>query len=708
MELSQTPNGNPQPLQCAIIDIFLWLLLFLLPSEGGLFDGIPIGPVEALGLALVVWIAAHRVRPAGSLLAGAAAVAALVASLAVPGEPGLHARYFAGGSASAQHERSTEFADPNFTRIDARLSFSPGSRDFPLSFFNDHTRFNFIGPGQPDRRKLSFAAVWSGWVWTTAGTHTFFLQSPGAAAQLAIDSSPIASATAESPNATADVALAAGWHRLYISLSSPYGAPRDFAAGEMSNGVRQPFDGGSTRTERIDARQRFVARMLRIIKPMLDLVTMAWLGIIAGLLLTRHLGELCQQGLAARRAALHVFIAATTIEALRFAWPWAERLRIMVAGDDTMVYEAYARDILLHGLLMNQGAPLGQGEPFYYQAFYPYFLAATHAVFGENVFGALFVQRCLVAATALALARVAMLVGGTSIWPTALGVAAGVVYWKLAPISRDLLSESLYVPLLAWWALATIELGERPTVRRAAIAGGTGGFTAITRSTVLLAWPFVWAAVCRRLRRAPRRAHLIGVLVTLSLTVFSLIAVRNALVSHRFVPMPTEFGITLRGGNEPPGDLVLRLESRQWLYDMIGADGHTVEVLEYALDRPAAFSRNMWNKVLFVLGFYDSYAPGWGYSPVYIAIWIGGLAGAVLLARRGALTSTAAIPLMIALTQFVALVVVYPKGERLIVPIHTLLVPYAAVTADHLLRAVIRPAMTSAAPTRPAPPLSQA
>ena len=44
------------------------------------------------------------------------------------------------------------------------------------------------------------------------------------------------------------------------------------------------------------------------------------------------------------------------------------------------------------------------------------------------------------------------------------------------------------------------------------------------------------------------------------------------------------------------------------------------------------------------------------------------------------------LPLVIAVTQYVALVIVYPKGERLILPIHTLLTPYAAIAAHALLR----------------------
>jgi hypothetical protein len=47
------------------------------------------------------------------------------------------------------------------------------------------------------------------------------------------------------------------------------------------------------------------------------------------------------------------------------------------------------------------------------------------------------------------------------------------------------------------------------------------------------------------------------------------------------------------------------------------------------------------------------------------------------------------IPLLISLTQFIAIVIVYPKGERLVVPIHTLLVPYAAVAAWSAVRPLL-------------------
>jgi hypothetical protein len=635
----------------------------------------------------VAWIAAHRVRIAGARIAGVVAAGALIASLAVPGDRGLTARYYATASASGAHERSPDNRDRDFTRVDDRLDFVRDIRDFHLSFFNDHTRFNFMQEGQPNRRHLEFAVAWTGWWFTADPTQTIYLHAPQANAQVAVDSEPALSSNPQSTGESRAITLTPGWHRLHVTFSSPYGAPREFSAGVMRNGVREPFDAATVRTERIDRRQEMVAQVLAIVKPAADLIALGWLASIAGLVLVRRLGEVWQQRLAAHRAAFAVFIAAGAAEALRFAWPWADRFRNMVAGDDTMVYEAYARDILFNGILMNGGQPLGQGEPFYFQAFYPYFLAATHAVFGEGFFGALFLQRVLVAATAIVLTLMAMLLWRRSAWPAALGVAAGFLYWKLAPISADMLNESLYVPLLAVSTLSLTRLWIEPQPVGAVRAGLLGGVTAITRSTAMLSWAMVWVVMFRRLRGA--RLRLLAVSIACTLAVFSLIAVRNALVSHRFVPASTEFGITLRAGNEPPAGVALDAEPRLALYNRLGVDGYTIEVIEYALAAPGHFAGNMARKALFVLGFYEAYAAGWGYSPVYIVAWIGAAAGVVFARQAGVAWMPLALPLIVALMQFAAIVIVYPKGERLIVPIHTLLIPYTAIAADRLITLIL-------------------
>jgi hypothetical protein len=678
-----TRRAHEHGYNCDIISLLIWILYFVVPSEAGLIDGIPVGRLGTIGLLLVAWLAAHRVRIAGAGAAAALTVAAVVASLAVPGEGGFYARYYATAAAGGAHERSIEQRNRDFTRVDRRLDFIRGERDLPLAFFNDHTRFNFMRMGEPDRRYLEFAAAWSGWLLVPeGGERRYYLDSPGATAHVAIDGLGLLTTRTASGEQQAVANLTAGWHRLHVTLSSPYGGTRTFSAGEIVNGARQPFSGAEVRTERLDDRQQLVSRIIAAVKPAADTAVLAWLGGLSLLVLLRRIGEVWQRGPSVYPATVALFLSGGAVEALRFAWPWAERFRIMNAGDDPMTYEGYARDILLNGILMNGGAPPGQGEPFYYQALYPYVLAATHAVFGEGFFGALFLQRFLVALTAVGLMRIAIRIRGESIWAVALTIAALFSWWKFAPIAADLLNESLYIPLLVAWTGSLIAASLQPSTKRAAITGVLAGFAALTRSTLTLSWLVVWPALAWRWWRT-RRA-LLAIVLGCSLAVFSLMGIRNQIVSGKFVTSPTGMGITLLGGNQPPPEVVMNMAARKALYDRLGITGYTAEVVEYAISAPGPFAANMGRKALFALGFYEPYAEGWGYSPVYIATWIGAACGLVLLLRTQPPDVAVLWPLLIALTQYVAVVLVYPKGERLILPVHTLLIPYAAVAAQAL------------------------
>ena len=669
------------------IRLLIWIAYFVVPSEGGILDGLPLGRIDTLGLLLVLWIAAHRVRLRGAGAAAVVTVASVIAFAAIPGEGGLYARYFAAAGLGGAHERSTEYHDPAYTRVDRRLDFVRGDRDFPLAFFNDHTRFNFTR-GQPERRYLEFAVAWNGWLWLEEGSHTFFLHAPAQTAEVAIDTSPILRATPASGDQMITLNLTAGWHRLHVTMSSPYGSSREFSAGEINQGRQHPFDTLSVRTTRIDDRQMILARAMRVVKSTADVVLLAWLSGVAALLLLRRAGEVWQQRVSAPVAAIAIFIAVAAAEGLRAAWPWAERFMVMTGGDDPMTYETYARDILLNGPLMNGGLPLFQGEPFYYQPLYPYFLAATHLVFGEGMFGVIFLQRVLVALTAVSLTRIAMRIRGDATWPIALLVSTLFVFWKFAPIAADLLNESIYVPLLVSWTASLVALCLNPHASRAAATGILGGLAAMARSTSVLSWPIVWPAMFIALG-GRRGARMLGTVAVCSVALFSLIATRNWVVSHRFVPVSTEFGVTLMGGNLPPGGLVIDTAPRQGIYERLGIDGYTAQTIEYAISAPWSFVANLGRKALFALGFYESYAPGWGYSPVYIAVWLSAAFGiAIALRSRAVPRIPLLLPLAIALTQYIAVVLVYPKGERLILPIYVLLVPYATIACDRIMRSV--------------------
>lgn len=270
----------------------------------------------------------------------------------------------------------------------------------------------------------------------------------------------------------------------------------------------------------------------------------------------------------------------------------------------------------------------------------------------------------------------------------ALPIAVLFVAWKFWPIAGQPLNESLYVPLLLVSSAALIQMCAQPRTRRALAAGVLSGMTTLTRSTALLGWVAVWPLCWVALKGHPRRNAAMGVLVASMLAVFSVITIRNWIVADVFAPMPTELGITLRGGNEVPAGVAIDLAARSAIYQRLNINEHTATVIEFAITAPGLFAQNIGRKALFALGFYEPYAPGWGYSPVYIAVWISAVAGLYLLMTEPKTFRNKApllIPAAMALTQFVAVVIVYPKGERLIVPIHTLLLPYSAMAAWRLV-----------------------
>jgi len=673
--------------------LLCWVAYFVVPTDAdGLIGGITLGPLEAGALLALAWLAMRGEAPRGGWIAAVILVVAGVSGAAIPGTGGFRARYFANAAATGPHERSTEFRDATFTRIDQRLDFAPGGPEFPLAFVNDIQRFNFYIPGQPRRRQLEFAAAWSGQWWTEAGDTTLFLEAPGATAQLFVDGTAVASLTPTVGALNALVPLTAGWHRIDATISSPYGASRRFSTGTVRGNARQPFDSASVVTQRVRPWQLTAAQFLRWSKTIADGLILAWLGWLCARELQRHVSGWRGWSSLGQRPLLFPLLAiAVAAEAMVFAWPWTRQLMVMAGGDDPMTYEWYSRDIQLNGILVNFGLPVGQGEPFYYQAFYPYFLAAVHALFGEGMFGVILVQRMLVAFTVWAIVEIAVTIAGEDAWPGALlcGVVFGI--WKQSRISADLLNESLYVPLLVAWVAVLLRVGRAPSTRGAFGAGVLGAVTAITRSTVLLAWPAVWIASWRSWRTAHSWRGTLATLALSSVLVFSLIGVRNLIVSGRWVMTSSELGITLLGGNEPPADVVIDLQTRGPIYARLGLSEYTSRVAEYAIVAPRAFATHQGRKALFALGFYEPYAPGWGYSPIYIAGWMLAVAG-VLVAIREARAPLSAIvlPGLIAASQFIAVVAVYPKGERLILPIYALLVPYAGIAVATAAGAVRR------------------
>ena len=670
--------------------VLIWAAYFLVPvSVGGWIHGVPLGPLDACGLGAVAWLAAYRGRIGGSVVVGTMLAVSVAWAVAIPGSGGFRARYFPNAAAEGDFEPGVEFPRGAYTRIDQRLEFSPGSREFPLAFFNDVARFNFYKRDEPARDKLAFAVEWNGYllVEDNARARTLYLFTPQASGQLLIDLKP--ELTVSDGLHTTAIELTPGWHRLDVHFSSPYGAPRAFAAGSIDGNRRVPFGASTIVTRPIAEWQMRWGGWLGRAKTGADALALSWLALLIALSVRDRIPAIRLGGslMAARQFIVPVLLIAAFAEAVVFALPWAYRLRLLPGGDDSMTYEFYARDILLHGPLMTLGLPVGQGEPFYYQAFYPYFVAGVHTLFGESLFGVILVQRLLLVCTIWILLNIAIRLGGERVWPIALAVSSFFVYWKVSPIANDVLNEALFVPLLVAWVAALMRACVVPGIATSVWAGLLGGLAAITRSTAVLAWvavlPVSWAAW----KPVARRNVLLATMLVCSVSVFSSIAIRNWIVARTFSPSPSELGVTLLGGNQPPEGLTLDLHRRAQVYDRFGINDYTREVVEYALTAPATFAWNLGRKALFALGIYEPYAPGWGYSPVYIVVWVMAVLGLTTALRAGALPMTLVmLPALVALSQFAAVVAVYPKGERLILPFYTVIVPYACLGIDRVLR----------------------
>jgi hypothetical protein len=378
----------------------------------------------------------------------------------------------------------------------------------------------------------------------------------------------------------------------------------------------------------------------------------------------------------------------------------------MLGGNDWLAYESMSRDILVNGVAMTQGAPPGQAQPFYYQPLYPYFLAACHWLTGDGLQGIFFVQRLLVAAGAIAMWRTTAALFGERVAVAGAAAALLVFYGKVAAWSDFLLSEALFIPLLCAWIYLLVRLPSTPAddaVAQAAGAGLIGGLATLTRSTLLLGWLAAIPAVACTVRAVRLRRQVVGILGATLVAVTSLATIRNAIVAHAFVPIASSGPVNLYLGNLPESAVTIPGEHGA-TYQRFGLDTRTQQVIEYARQRPAAFADGLRRKALYTLGWFEPLMPGSGHSRFYISTWVCALLGLVLVGRRAAAVSmwSVLLPLSIALTQYAAVVLIFPHvyGDRLILPFYVLLVPYVAVALDLLL---VSPLVRIAAPSLPPP-----
>jgi len=593
------------------------------------------------------------------------------------------------------------------------VSFQAGAA--PAHLVNDLT-FNFYQPGNPDRMPLPVSMVLSALV-RGHGTLTIASSAPVSVrlgSRLLFDSTPppnVAPGTLMTPDgpltleeararlqqagyggpwddssvafAYVRTALAGGW-RVDVDAASGDRLELEIAAQDVSTASLQVGLAGLTPFTSSARWLQSLRQAIAGLRAELDLATLVLVLATALHLSWRAVASMSR----GRQTAFLVGVLVALLYGAPHFADWLSqsgRLIILSGGDDWLTYESFARDIRHGSLLMLQGQPLGKAAPFYYQALYPYFLAAAHFAVGESVQAIVLVQ---MASAMLVITMAALALPETPLALVAflLAAAAGIVaeWFNLAGF---LLSENLLLLLLAVLLLVISRLAAKPTGREMALLGLLLGLAVLTRSTAWLAAPFVLLIVSRGPdKHAGRRGLLIGLSALLLLAI--LIPFRNLLATGVPTPIPTSGSINVSQGFVPPGR---HITTEPWLRWSQEHDANLVASAEAIVDAPGQVALKLLAKLVYVLGFPRSLgAPDVPlvFFPVFL-LWL--LALPSLLSANHSRLAWCALAL--ALSHAVTLVLIFPNNYyyRLLIPAMLPLAIWDALGLLELLHALPEP-----------------
>ncbi|MBV9119341.1 MAG: hypothetical protein JOZ39_01440, partial [Chloroflexi bacterium] len=437
------------------------------------------------------------------------------------------------------------YATPDFSgpveqvRLDAAIDFADDS--FPLPFFND-LRFNFIG--HPDRNQLPFSVRWTGVI---------------EGGQIAVASDQQASASA------ASVSFSKGWGpHAYVRLDGASALyPKVYSAGQIA-----------------------VGRVAAVVQDALAALFGAVLLLgLAGIRFGR------------RQAApwLTLCLLAMLGQGYARSWSLAGHFPMLGAGQDWLTYESEARDILAHGWLMNGGAPLFSGQPFFQQSFYAYFVALAHVFTGWGLEGVVLLQFALLGAAAVFMFLLAKELFGSAVASVCLTLFLIFEQVYMVDYASLLLGETLAYALVAGGLFLFARQGRTKSGLDVAGCAVLLGLASNTRSTVFPLGLLVLLAIGWQ-----RRWLAAGLFVGLFAMVSAFIILRNYLVSGQIALLPAYGPVNIAIAHPPPGDLVFTVPP--------GADPRLWPVWEFLRQRPFEFLQQTFDQLLLVLSLPDHWS----------------------------------------------------------------------------------------------------
>lgn len=576
---------------------FAALVIYLLvPGAASAFlPGVPLGLWGFVAVAVVVFTwAFFREQPSAInwtrvalLFAALIAIKAGAAWASMP--TGWRGWYYVSADFTGRVRRSTEFTRLDATRIDRAIDF----RDdyFPAYFLNE-AEFN-----RGIRREVTEAvtARWVGHVHPAApATITMELAARGPAT-ISRDGEIVLRSPAQASAATRTINLDAGEHALTVEYLKP--ASSDPLISVRGVGSSSPSADLVVTPDVVQPWRRSIFGFVTFVARIIDVVASAlFISILWRALRGRR------WLLAAPATLAAVMFVLFLIQGAAAAAPLQHRAVSLSGGDDWLGFEARGREILTGGLLMRFGQPSGAGDAYYYYPGYSYFLAAVHALGGEDLAAPIFVHFLLLFLTNLVVYRAALMLFDR---PIALGAVGLLVPIEQVAFIRHytttILSENLYFLTVALALYALMRFIATMKLAPLLWAGALTGISALIRPALLLYLPLAMLVIvlASRQRRAPwlRASIAAGVFLSAWMAAVLPATVRNYVVANRFVlisDMPLHsfinYNIPTSGAEE---------YGRAFTGGILSA---TYVLGRIAVEHPADTLRNVVTKVGFSLG----------------------------------------------------------------------------------------------------------
>jgi hypothetical protein len=665
-------------------------------------------PLDVPGLVLVLlvvgwWVALPGAPPrAGLIAATLVALAGLRVSIG----------WLAPAYGLVVEYRADEQAGT--TRVDKVLDFRGDA--FPVHFFNDVRRFNFFTPNDPRRDLLPFSARWTGHlVVSDPGEQTLTLESNGPAAlELGTGQRATVDRAGRLREATLTATLPAGLVPITVSYERPEEAMPWLVVRNGPPG-REGVPVGGQQVVREGTSPAILAREVWL-RPLALAVDSLLVGLLA-LAFAGHGWAASTGGFRrspsppaplpagwwplalSERVLLGAYVVLATGLELAGHLHLFGRAVILSGGNDWLAYEGFARDILQNGPLLADGRPLGQGVPFYYQPLYIYWVALTHLLLGESLFAPLFMNAVLGIATGIGLYLLTRELFGRAAAVVALLLFEVVRLTVFAPTTGLLLSENLLFPLVPVVLLVLARLAATGRPLTAAGAGLTLGLAALARTTPLALLPpamvilvLTWRRLSLRWLGLPRvqignqrielgwgaiAGRLLLMVAVCTLTI-GVATTRNYVVSGRLVPITSSAGANLWEAHRPTSNVDLSKIDDDPLYERLGLDGQTREVVEFVRQDPAGYVATLVPMFLFAVGVEGAISGTWDVQPLLFGLWLAYLVVTLALRPARGLPTWFLHAFIWSHLAQMTVFFSHQYGFRLILPMYVAMVPIVA------------------------------